>query len=223
MVSKVFEKLVNNRIVDHLDKWDLYSNFQCGFRSSQSTADLLTVVPERIARVFNRPGATWAVTLDIFKAFDRVWHAGLLYKLKSSGISSEIFLTLLFLFSIIDFKWFWFYIQKNFLLILEFHKAPFLNLHFSYYTLMTFLMLYILLYADDTTLCSRCDQASDLKQQLELTSELKSDLQDTVDWGKKWLVDFNTEKTQLVSLTGLTTLLWLMWKWKGFFLRKSLL
>ena len=47
-------------------------------------------------------------------------------------------------------------------------------------------MLYIiLLYADDTTLCSRCDQASDLKQQLELTSELKSDLQDTVDWGKK--------------------------------------
>ena len=32
---------------------------------------------------------------------------------------------------------------------------------------------------------SKCDQASDLWQQLELSSELKSDLQDTVDWGRK--------------------------------------
>ena len=36
-------------------------------------------------------------------------------------------------------------------------------------------------------------------RQLELASELKSDLRDTVDWGKKWLVDFNAGKTQLVS------------------------
>ena len=51
---------------------------------------------------------------------------------------------------------------------------------------------------DDTTLYFKCDQASDLWQQLELTSELESDLQDTVDWGKKWFVDFNAGKTQLV-------------------------
>ena len=44
-----------------------------------------------------------------------------------------------------------------------------------------------------------CDQASDLWQQLELASELEFDLRDTVDWGKKWLVDFNARKTQLVS------------------------
>ena len=57
----------------------------------------------------------------------------------------------------------------------------------------------IAIYPDDTTLCSKCDQASALWQQLELASELKSDLRDTVDWGKKWLVDFNAGKTQLVS------------------------
>ena len=57
----------------------------------------------------------------------------------------------------------------------------------------------IAIYADDTTLYSKCDQASDLWQQLELASELESDLRDTVDWGKKWLVDFNAGKTQLVS------------------------
>ena len=87
VVSKVFEKLVNNRIVDHLEKCGLFSDFQYGFRSSRSTAALLTVVSDRIARAFNRSGATQAVALDISKAFDRVWHAGLLHKLKSYGIS----------------------------------------------------------------------------------------------------------------------------------------
>ena len=57
----------------------------------------------------------------------------------------------------------------------------------------------IAIYADDTILYCNCDWASDLWQQLELASELESDLQDTVDWGKKWLVDFNAGKTQLVS------------------------
>ena len=41
-------------------------------------------------------------------------------------------------------------------------------------------------------------QASDLWQKLELTSELESDLHDTVDWGKKWLTDFNAGKIQMV-------------------------
>ena len=43
----------------------------------------------------------------------------------------------------------------------------------------------IAIYADDTTLYSKCDQASDLWQQLELASELESDLRDTVDRGRK--------------------------------------
>ena len=77
----VFEKLVNNRIIDHLEKCGLFSNFQYGFRSSPSTADLLTVVSDRIAGAFNRSRATQAVALDISKVFDRVWHAGLLRKL----------------------------------------------------------------------------------------------------------------------------------------------
>ena len=91
LASKVFEKLVNNRIADHLEKCSLFSYFQYGFRSSRSTADLLTVVSDRIARAFNRSGATRAVALDISKAFDRVWHAGLLQKLRSYGISGQIF------------------------------------------------------------------------------------------------------------------------------------
>ena len=82
---------MNNRIVDHLEKCGAFSDFQYGFRPCQSTADLLTVVSDRVARAFNRSGATQAVALDISKAFDRVWHAGLLHKLKSYGISDQIF------------------------------------------------------------------------------------------------------------------------------------
>ena len=86
VVSKIFEKLVNNKIVDHLEKCGLFSDFQYGFRSCQSTADLLTVVSDRTARAFNQSEATRAVALDTSKAFDRVWHAGLLHKRKSYGI-----------------------------------------------------------------------------------------------------------------------------------------
>ena len=44
----------------------------------------------------------------------------------------------------------------------------------------------------------KCDQVSDLRQQLVLASELESDLRDTVDWSRKWFVDFNVAKIQLV-------------------------
>ena len=68
-----------------------FSNLQYGFRCSQSTADLLTVVSDTMAGAFNRSGATQAIALDISKGFDRVWHTGLLHKLKSYRISGQIF------------------------------------------------------------------------------------------------------------------------------------
>ena len=91
VVRKIFEKLVSNRIVDHLKKCGRFSDFQYCVRSFQSTADPLTVMSDRIARAFNRSGAARAVALDMSKAFDRVWHAGLFNKLRSYGISDQIF------------------------------------------------------------------------------------------------------------------------------------
>ena len=195
VVSKVFEKLINNRIVDHLEKCDLFSDFQYGFRSSRSTADLLTVVPDRIARGFNRSGAARAVALDISKAFDRVWHAGLLHKLTSYGISGRIFGLISSFLS-----------NRRLRVVLDRKSSqeyP-VNAGVPQGSILgpTLFLLYIndlpddvtfniAIYADDTTLYSKCNQASDLWQQLELASELESDLRDTGDWGRKWLVDFN--------------------------------
>ena len=179
-----------------------FRDFQYRFRSSRSTADLLTVVSDRIARAFNRSGATGTVALDISKAFDRVWHAGLLHKLKSYGISGQIFGLISSFLS-----------NRRLRVVLDGKSSqeyP-VNAGVPQGSILgpTLFVLYIndladdvicdiAVYADDTPLLSMCDRASDLWQQLELDSELEFDLRDTVDWAKKWLVDFNAGKTQVV-------------------------
>ena len=172
VVSKVFEKLANNRIVDHLEKCGLFSDFQYGFRSSRSTADLLTVASDIITRAFNRSGATRAVALDVSKAFDRVWHASLLRKLKSYGISGQIFGLISFFLS-----------KRRLRVVLDGKSSqeypvnagvpqgsilgPTLFLRYIN-DLPDDVICDIAVYADDTTLYSKCDQASYLWQQIEL-------------------------------------------------------
>ena len=162
-----------------------FSDFQYGFRSSRSTANLLTVVSDRIARAFERSGAARAVAFDISKAFYRVWHAGLLHKVRFYGISGQISGLISFFFSnswlrvVLDGKSSQEYPVNS--------GAPQGSI-----TGLTLFLLYIndfpddvicdiVIYDDDTTLYSKCDQESDLRQQLELASELESDLRDTVD------------------------------------------
>ena len=85
-----------------------------------------------IARAFYRSGATRALALHISQVFDRVWHAGLLHKLKSYGISCQIFgfispfLSNRWLRMILDGK-----SSQEYPVKLEFLKGPFLVLHFS--------------------------------------------------------------------------------------------
>ena len=132
-----------------------------------------------------------------------VWHAGLLHKLTSYGISGQIFGLISSFLS-----------NRQLQVVLDGKSSqeyP-VNAGVPQGSILgpTLFLLYIndlpddvicniAIYADDSTLFFKCDQASDLWQQLELASELESDLQDTVDWGRKWLVDFNAGKTQLVS------------------------
>ena len=135
---------------------------------------------DRIVRAFNRSGATGAVALDISKAFDRVWHAGLLHKLKSYGISGQIFGLISSFLS-----------NRRLRIVLDGKSSqeyP-VNAGVPYGSILgpALFLLYIddlpdevicniAIYADDTILYSKCDQASDLWQQLELASELESDL-----------------------------------------------
>ena len=145
-----------------------FSNFQYGFRSSRSTEDLLTVVSNRIARIaFNRSRTTRAVALDIPKAFHRVWHV-LLLKLKSYGISGEIFGLISSFFSnrqllvVLDGKSQQEYpvnagVPQSFILC-----PPLSVLYIN--DLTDYVICDIVIYADYTTLYSKCHEASDLWQ-----------------------------------------------------------
>ena len=149
-----------------LEKCTLFYGFwyKC-FISFRSTADLLTAVSDRIARAFSRSGATWAAVLDISRAFDKVWYAGPLHKLKSYGISSQIFgLVSSFLSNR----------QLQVILDGKSSKEYPVNPQGSILGPTLFLLhindfpdeviCNIVIYADETTLYFKCDKASDLWQ-----------------------------------------------------------
>ena len=135
------------------------------------------------------PEATQAVALNISKAFDRVSHASLLHNLKLYEISGQIF-------GLISS----FLINRRLRVVLDGKSSqenP-VNVGVPQGSILgpTLFLLYIndlpddvicniAIYADDATLCSKCDQASDLWQQLELASELEFDLRDTFNWDRK--------------------------------------
>ena len=128
-------------------------------------------------------GASQAVGLDISKAFDRVWHAGLLHKLNSYGISTQIFgLNSSFLSNrqlqvVLNGK-----SSQEYPVNAGVPKGPILGptLFLLYINVRPDGVIYnIAIYVDDTTLYSKCDGSSDLWEQLELASELESDLRDS--------------------------------------------
>ena len=104
-------------------------------------------------------------------------------------------------------------LHKNIPLMMEFLKAPFLVLHFFYYTLMTFLMLlFVILLSMLMIPLSSLGAIRRLicGKKLVLASELKADLQDTGDRDRKWLVDFIVEKLDWFCLTSIITLVLLV-------------
>ena len=125
------------------------------------------------------------MALDISKAFNRVWHAGILHKLKSYRTLGQI-LGLISSFLSNG--------RLRVVLSGESSQEYPVNAGVPQGSILgpTLFLLHIndlpddvicdiAIYANDTTLYSKCDQAPDLWQQLELASELESDLQDTVD------------------------------------------
>ena len=90
IISKIIESFINDSLTKHLDITGLFSDLQYGFHAFRSTADIMTVFNERIYNSLDTGGETRATALDMSKAFDKVWHAGLIHKLKAYGVVDPI-------------------------------------------------------------------------------------------------------------------------------------
>ena len=90
--GKVLEKLIYDSLYSHLVSCDLLNPNQSGFRPGDSTVNQLISITHTIFKAFdcNPPLDVRSVYLDISKAFDRVWHDGLIFKLKRCGVAGQL-------------------------------------------------------------------------------------------------------------------------------------
>ena len=79
--GKSLEKIINKRIIDHLQDHDLYNNRQHGFRQGRGTHTAIGIVYESASIALADRVQTNVVLRDVAKAFDKVWHPGLKLKL----------------------------------------------------------------------------------------------------------------------------------------------
>ena len=89
--SKIFEQLIYNSLFQHLRKNNLLVKSQSDFLPGDSCISQLLSTTHEIYQSFDYNLETRGVFLNISKAFDRVWHKGLLFKIKSNGIDGPLF------------------------------------------------------------------------------------------------------------------------------------
>ena len=75
---------------DSLTENDLLSPNQSGFRSGDSCINQLLSINHEILNAFDKGLEVRGIFLDISKAFDKVWHDGLIFKLRQNGISGDL-------------------------------------------------------------------------------------------------------------------------------------
>ena len=88
--SKIFERLLFNELYKFLNENDLLSSNQSGFRPGDSFINQLLSITHEIYQSFDNDLEVRGVFLDISKAFDKVWHEGLILKLSRNGTSGNL-------------------------------------------------------------------------------------------------------------------------------------
>ena len=210
-IAKTFESILNNKISKHLSCHNLLSDRQYGFQQGRSTGDLLTILTNSWSSSLRDYGESYAIALDISKAFDRVWHKSLVSKLPSYGFYPSL---CTFISNFLS--------GRSIAAVVDGHcssskainsgvpqgsvLSPTLFLIFIN-DLLTCTSNPIHSYADDSTLHLSIRFPQRPSQQLlqqtrdEAMAHLNSDLVHISDWGNRNLVNFNSSKTQFMHLT----------------------
>ncbi|CAH2096385.1 unnamed protein product [Euphydryas editha] len=203
ILCKTMERALNNKLLAHLEGNDLLSDRQYGFRQNRSTGDLLVYATHIWSEAIDKHGEALAVSLDISKAFDRVWHASLISKLPSYGIPPGLCAW------ISDFL-----NERSIRVVLDGYssdqKAIDAGVPQGLVLSATLFLLHIndLLvpgtfgYADDSTVTDRYFSSARASKDViqscreEMVSRLNVALQAVSEWGDANLVTFNATKTQ---------------------------
>ena len=198
ILGKIFEKLLFDKIYSHLCENGLLTPNQSGFRPGDSTINQLLSITHNIYSAFEEIPSkeTRSVFLDLSKAFDRVWHEGLLYKLECNGITGNL------LALIQDYL-----ANRKQRVVLNGKSSEWATisagvpqgsvlgpLFFLVYIndLVDNVNCDIKMFADDTSLFFRVDDP--LRSALKLNEDL-----DTVKlWAWQWKMHFNADKTEEV-------------------------
>lgn len=89
VLAKVLEKIVHKQVVEYVDKYNILSIYQSGFRKGHSTITALLKVTDDIRKAMDKSNLTILALLDLSKAFDCVHHELLLNKLRFNGFSTS--------------------------------------------------------------------------------------------------------------------------------------
>ena len=197
--SKITEKVVFTRVYNFQLDINFLNPLQSGFRPGDSTVNQLVYMVHNIYDAFERGKEVRMVYLDISKAFDRVWHKGLLLKLKTIGIRDPLL------------GWLASYLsQRKQRVVIDGQSSNWSTVSAgvpqgSVLGPLLFL-IYIndvtenlksncLLYADDTSLFDIVDDPVTSSQ------KLNNNLSKINDWARKWLVTINPSKTECMTFS----------------------
>ena len=194
-VSKVFEKLVFNHMYDYLTRNNLINANQSGFRPGDSTIRQLTSICHKIHQSLDNGDEILSVFLDFKKAFDKVWHKGLLYKLEKIGIHGSLL------------EWLKKYLSdRRQCVVIQGRKSTYRRIYAgvpqgSVLGPLLFLIYIndickemkslVQLYADDTSLFRVIKN----KNIISAVNDINDDLSVIQRWSRQWLVEVSTAKS----------------------------
>ena len=208
VLSKVFESIVNQQLMNYLERHHILTNDQYGFRRGLGTADLLTALHHQWSTIAGSGGAVRVLAIDIAGAFDKVSHAGLLIKLQGYGVEGKLL------------AWLTSYLSGRQL------QAVVDGATSACYPISagvpqgsilgpTMLIIYtndledvlppgvdVAVYADDTTLCT----AISTQDRVATASQKLQQAVDAVHaWGRSWRITFEPTKSQSMVVTNRRT------------------
>ena len=189
--SKIFERLIFDSIAVHLSNNNLLSPHQSGFRTGDSCTNQLIYITHKILSSLESSHELRGVFLDMSKAFDKVWHKGLIFKLKRIGVSGK---ALLLLESFLS--------NRKQRVVLNGQNSDWLDieagvpqgsilgpLFFLIYIndIPDNLISHVKLFADDISLFS------EILDPVVSASNLNNDLKEIENWSFNWRMEFNPD------------------------------